>query len=167
MPHFESASRGAWEEASALAGVTMIDPREDPLSVIAAIGKCRVLMSEALRGIIVADNELDLESRLKQIKLDLIDAHEAHRIGLVNEVVPATELIPRCAAILKQMNGNAELAIRDSINAVNEGVDTDLTSGLKLEAKYFVLAAGTEDKKEGTSAFVQKRAPQFQGTRLC
>jgi enoyl-CoA hydratase len=97
----------------------------------------------------------------------LIDAQEAHRIGLVNEVVPATELIPRCAAILKQMNGNAELAIRDSINAVNEGVDTDLTSGLKLEAKYFVLAAGTEDKKEGTSAFVQKRAPQFQGTQLC
>jgi succinoglycan biosynthesis protein ExoV len=55
MPHFESASRGAWEEASELAGVTMIDPREDPLSVIAAIGKCRVLMSEALHGIIVAD----------------------------------------------------------------------------------------------------------------
>ena len=94
---------------------------------------------------------------------DLIDAHEAHRIGLVNEVVPATELIPRCEAILKQMNGNASLAIRYSIDAVNEGVDTDLTSGLKLEAKYFVLAAGTEDKKEGTSAFVQKRAPQFQG----
>src|ERR1700742_5304541 len=73
---------------------------------------------------------------------DLIDAHEAHRIGLVNEVVPAAELIPRCEAILKQISGNASLAIRYSINAVNEGVDTDLTSGLKLEAKYFVLAAG-------------------------
>jgi enoyl-CoA hydratase len=90
-------------------------------------------------------------------------AHEAHRIGLVNEVVPATELISRCEAILKQINGNASLAIRYSIDAVNEGVDTDLTSGLKLETKYFVLAADTEDKKEGTSAFVQKRAPQFQG----
>jgi succinoglycan biosynthesis protein ExoV len=55
MPHFESAGRGAWREASALAGVTMIDPRDDPLTVIAAIGKCKVLMSESLHGIIVAD----------------------------------------------------------------------------------------------------------------
>src|ERR1700754_2648076 len=94
---------------------------------------------------------------------DLVDAHEAHRIGLVNEVVPAADLILRCEAILKQINANAPLSIRYSIDAVNEGVDTDLTSGLKLEAKYFSLAAGTEDKKEGTSAFVQKRAPQFQG----
>lgn len=94
---------------------------------------------------------------------DLIDAQEAHRIGLVNEVVPATDLISRCEAILMQIIANAPLAIRYSIDAVNEGLDTDLSSGLKLEAKYFALAAGTEDRKEGTSAFVQKRAPQFQG----
>jgi enoyl-CoA hydratase len=62
-----------------------------------------------------------------------------------------------------QIDANAPIAIRYSIDAVNEGVDTDLTSGLKLEAKYFALAAGTENKKEGTSAFVQKRAPRFQG----
>jgi enoyl-CoA hydratase len=94
---------------------------------------------------------------------DLIDAHEAHRIGLVNEVVPATDLMSRCEAILKQIGANAPLAIQYSIDAVNEGVDTDLTSGLKLEAKYFALAAGTNDRKEGTSAFVLKRAPQFRG----
>ena len=94
---------------------------------------------------------------------DVIDAHEAHRIGLVNEVVPATELISRCEAILKQIHANAPLAVRYSIDAVNEGVDTDLAAGLKLEAKYFALAAGSEDKKEGTSAFVEKRAAQFQG----
>jgi enoyl-CoA hydratase len=94
---------------------------------------------------------------------DLIDAQEAYRIGLVNEVVPAADLISRCETILKQITANAPLAIRYAIDAVNEGVDTDLASGLKLEAKYFALAAGTEDKKEGTSAFVQKRAAQFQG----
>jgi enoyl-CoA hydratase len=94
---------------------------------------------------------------------DLIDAHEAYRIGLVNEVVPAADLISRCEAILNQIDANAPLAIRYAIDAVNEGVNTNLSSGLKLEAKYFTLAAGTDDRKEGTSAFVQKRAPQFQG----
>jgi len=94
---------------------------------------------------------------------DLIDAHEAHRIGLVNEVVPAADLMSRCEAILTQIGANAPIATSYSINAVNKGVDTDLASGLELEAKYFALAAGTEDKKEGTSAFVQKRVPQFQG----
>ena len=93
----------------------------------------------------------------------LIDAHEAYRIGLVNEVVPAADLISRAEAILKQIDANAPLAIRYAIDAVNEGIDTDLSSGLKLETKYFTLAAGTDDRKEGTSAFVQKRAPQFQG----
>jgi enoyl-CoA hydratase len=88
---------------------------------------------------------------------------EAPRIGIVNEVVPGAELTQRCEAILMQIDANAPIAIRYSIDAVNEGVDTDLTSGLKLEAKYFALAAGTENKKEGTSAFVQKRAPRFQG----
>jgi enoyl-CoA hydratase len=94
---------------------------------------------------------------------DLIDAQEAYRIGLVNEVVPAKELLSRCEAILKQIAANAPLAIRYSIDAVNGGIDADLGSGLKLEAKFFALAAATEDKMEGTSAFVQKRAPQFQG----
>ena len=56
MPHFESAIRGAWREVSAAAGMTLIDPRDDPLAVIAAIGKCRVIVSEALHGIIVADS---------------------------------------------------------------------------------------------------------------
>lgn len=55
MPHFESAIRGAWREAAALSGATLIDPRDDPRVVIAAIARCRVLVSEALHGVIVAD----------------------------------------------------------------------------------------------------------------
>ncbi len=55
MPHFESAVRGAWREVAASAGVTLIDPRDDPLTVIAAIGRCRFVLSEALHGVIVAD----------------------------------------------------------------------------------------------------------------
>lgn len=55
IPHFESVIRGTWQEVASRAGATLIDPRDDPLAVIAAIGKCRMVMSEALHGIIVAD----------------------------------------------------------------------------------------------------------------
>jgi succinoglycan biosynthesis protein ExoV len=55
MPHFESAARGAWRQATEQAGMRLIDPREDPLTVLHAIGRCKVLLSEALHGVIVAD----------------------------------------------------------------------------------------------------------------
>jgi succinoglycan biosynthesis protein ExoV len=55
MPHFESLEHGAWSEAAATAGISLIDPRGDPRAIIAAIGNCRMLLSEALHGVIVAD----------------------------------------------------------------------------------------------------------------
>ena len=94
---------------------------------------------------------------------EMISAQEAYRIGLVNEVVPADDLIPRAEAILKQIFANAPLAVRYSLEAVNKGLETSQTEGLALEASFFGLCAGTEDKQEGTQAFLQKRAAQFQG----
>jgi len=94
---------------------------------------------------------------------EMISAQEAYRIGLVNEVVPAADLISRAEAILKLIFSNAPLAVKYSLEAVNKGLETSQTEGLSLEASYFGLCAGTEDKKEGTQAFLQKRAPQFQG----
>ena len=94
---------------------------------------------------------------------EIITAQEAWRIGLVNEVVPADNLISRAEAILKQIFANAPVAIRHSLEAVNKGLETSLNEGLALEASFFGLCAGTEDKKEGTSAFLEKRAPQFRG----
>ncbi len=94
---------------------------------------------------------------------EMISAQEAYRIGLVNEVVPAADLISRAEAILKQIFSNAPLAVRYSLEAVNKGLETSLTEGLALEASFFGLCAGTEDKQEGTRAFLEKRAPQFQG----
>lgn len=93
----------------------------------------------------------------------VIDAQEAYRIGLVNEVVPTSELIARAEAILKQIYANAPVGVKFSLEAVNKGVETSLEEGLLLEASFFAICAGSEDKKEGTSAFLAKRAPQFQG----
>ena len=94
---------------------------------------------------------------------EMITAQEAYRIGLVNEVVPTADLIPRAEVILKQIFANAPLAVRYSLEAVNKGLETSQTEGLALEASFFGLCAGTEDKQEGTQAFLQKRAAQFEG----
>ena len=93
----------------------------------------------------------------------MISAQEAYRIGLVNEVVPAADLVTRAEAILKQIFANAPLAVKYSLEAVNKGMETSQAVGLSLEASLFGLCAGTEDKKEGTQAFLEKRKPQFQG----
>jgi enoyl-CoA hydratase len=94
---------------------------------------------------------------------ETITAPEAYRIGLVNEVVPAAELIARAEKVLHQIFANAPLAVTFSLEAVNKGLEGSQGEGFALEASYFGLCAGTEDKKEGTAAFLQKRAPQFQG----
>ena len=94
---------------------------------------------------------------------EMISAQEAYRIGLVNEVVPAADLIARCEAILKRILANAPIAVKYSLEAVNKGMDTSQSEGLALEASFFGLCCGTADKNEGTQAFLKKRAPQFQG----
>src|ERR1044072_1584735 len=93
----------------------------------------------------------------------MISAQEAYRMGLVNEVVPAVDLISRAEALLREIFANAPLAIKYSLEAVNKGMETSQAEGLALEASFFGLCAGTEDKQEGTRAFLEKRAPQFQG----
>jgi enoyl-CoA hydratase/carnithine racemase len=94
---------------------------------------------------------------------ETISAQEAYRIGLVNEVVPAAGLIDRAETILKQIIANAPIAVKFSLEAANKGLETSQSEGLALEASYFGICAATEDKKEGTSAFLEKRAPKFRG----
>lgn len=87
---------------------------------------------------------------------EMINAEEAYRIGLVNEVVSAADLIPRAEAILNQIFKNAPIAVTYSLEAVNKGLETSLADGLSLEASLFGICAATEDKKEGTQAFLQR-----------
>src|SRR5215470_580794 len=94
---------------------------------------------------------------------EVISAQEAHRIGLVNEVVPGAELIPRAESIAAKIMANAPLAVQYAMEAVNKGMEMTLAEGLYLEAVLFGIACATEDKAEGTKAFLEKRAAQFKG----
>ena len=94
---------------------------------------------------------------------EMITAQEAHRIGLVNEVVPAAQLIARAEAIAQAIIKNAPLAIQYCLEAVNHGMETSQHEGLFLEATLFAVCCATGDKKEGTAAFLEKRAANFVG----
>lgn len=92
-----------------------------------------------------------------------IDAEEAYRVGLVNGVVALEDLIPTCRELASAIMANGPLAVRYSIEAVNAGMDMPLQEGTRLEASLFGLSCGTEDMKEGTRAFIEKRKPKFKG----
>jgi enoyl-CoA hydratase len=92
---------------------------------------------------------------------ETIDAEEAHRIGLVNRVVHAAELIGTAQMILKQIMANGPLAVALCIEAVDRGLQMTLDDGLVLEANHFGILSGTEDMKQGMSAFLEKRPPTF------
>ena len=88
---------------------------------------------------------------------DMISAEEAYRIGLANHVVPQEELIGYCKAMAGRIMKNCPFAVTLAKQAINTGMDTDLDSGLKLEANLFGLSFSTADKKEGMTAFLEKR----------
>ncbi len=94
---------------------------------------------------------------------EMITAQEAHRIGLVNEVTSAAELIPRAEAIAAKIIANAPLAVQYAMEAVNKGMEMTLAEGLFLEAALFGVCCATSDKAEGTAAFLEKRAAAFRG----
>jgi enoyl-CoA hydratase len=94
----------------------------------------------------------------------MIDAAEAYRIGLVNRVVPADQLMAEAEAMLTTILENGPLAIRACLEAVDAGLETSLDQALLLEANHFGLLSATEDMREGTKAFLEKRKPHFKGS---
>jgi enoyl-CoA hydratase len=105
------------------------------------------------------------KGRAKQLlyTADVIDAQEAYRIGLVNVVAPAEELMTTARAMAQKIQSRAAVAVQLCKAAVNEGLDTDLETGTAYEAEVFGLCFATADQKEGMTAFTEKRKAQFTG----
>jgi len=94
---------------------------------------------------------------------NMIDAREAHRIGLVNRVVAPEQLLATAEEILGAIYAKGPVAVKLCLEAVNHGMNLTLEEGVRLEANLFGLCFSTEDMKEGTRAFIEKRKPEFKG----
>lgn len=90
-----------------------------------------------------------------------IDAQEALRIGLVNQVMSQDALEEYAQTLTKQLGGNGPGAVRSAKQAIHDGLDQDLDSALALETSLFALSFAGEEQREGMSAFVEKRKPKF------
>ena len=92
-----------------------------------------------------------------------IAAAEAERIGLVNRVVPAAELMNEAKKLAAHLAAQAPIAVRYIIAAINKGAEMAFAEGAVFEATLFGLVASTEDMREGTRAFLEKRKAEFKG----
>jgi enoyl-CoA hydratase len=94
---------------------------------------------------------------------EMISAEEAQRIELVNHIYEPAELIPAAEAMAKKIIANAPIAVQYTMQAIERGVEMPQEEGLFLEATLFGLACATDDMREGTQAFLEKRPAQFKG----
>jgi enoyl-CoA hydratase len=94
---------------------------------------------------------------------EMVEAAEAHRIGLVNKVVPINTLLAEAEALLRKMLANGPISLRFTLEAVNAGLEMPFAQAQYLEATLFGLICTTGDMKEGTRAFLEKRPAKFQG----
>ena len=92
-----------------------------------------------------------------------VSATEALQVGLINSIAPAGELLATAESLAEEIAGLAPLAIRACLEAVIQGADLPLAEGLALEAKLFAGLFASEDMREGTRAFMEKRSPIFKG----
>jgi len=93
----------------------------------------------------------------------IIDAAEAEKIGLVDKVVPHDKLEETVNQIAENIASKSSIIVKLAKKAVNRGMYTDLSTGLDYEKAYFALCFATSDQKEGVSAFLEKRQPEFKG----
>ena len=92
---------------------------------------------------------------------DLFTAQDALRLGLVNHVVPQDQVLKAAKDLARKITSKGAVAIRQSLRAIEDGLNRPLDDGLACEAQAFGVVAGSEDSKEGVRAFLEKRQPQF------
>ena len=92
---------------------------------------------------------------------DIIDAQEAFRLGLVNKVYPLIDLLNKAKELANTITSKGQFAVKQALKAINICDEVSYSQGLKYEASLFSLCCGTDDFKEGTSAFLEKRKPTF------
>jgi enoyl-CoA hydratase len=136
-----------------------------------ASDKAQIGLPEVTLGIIPGYGGTQRMARLlgkgKALELictgDRINASDAEKIGLVNRVVPADQLMTTCEEMAKKIISRGPLAVRASIEAVNNGLNMSFEEGQFLEATLFGLLCASDDTKEGMRAFLEKRAANFTG----
>lgn len=94
---------------------------------------------------------------------DMLEADEAHRIGLINRVVPSADLLSACCEIAAKITAKGQVAMEFCKEALNNGLEMDLERACHFEADLFALCFSTADQQEGMTAFLEKRAARFQG----
>ena len=128
-------------------------------------------LTEVTRGIIPGNGGTQLLPRTVPVGMALqmlytgerIDAQEAYRIGLVNKVVPQSELMSEAMALAERINASAPISVRLVKEVALRGLDLPLVDGLRLESMFSLFVHTTEDAKEGPLAFAQKRQPVYKG----
>lgn len=137
-----------------------------PVPVLAAINgivigySCKLVLACHLR---IASQESEFYLPKTGLGNKRIKADEALRMGLVNRVVPSPDILNEATSIARTISSLAPLAVRACLRAVIDGFNLPLQKGLKLEAELFSELFATEDMHEGTTAFLEKRKPIFQG----
>jgi enoyl-CoA hydratase len=94
---------------------------------------------------------------------EMVQAEEAFRMGLVNKVVPKAQLMEEARKMAKSILSRSPLAVHLALQSILRGIEAPLAEGLKIESELFAHACASEDKEEGTAAFLQKRKPVFKG----
>lgn len=93
----------------------------------------------------------------------IIDAEAAYRIGLVNKVTPPGKLMDECFQLAETLSEKSPIAVKYALRAINQGIEVDLASGLKIESLCLGACFASKDSKEGLNAFLEKRSPKYEG----
>ena len=94
----------------------------------------------------------------------MISAAEAEKMGLVNKVVPQDQLMEEVVKTAREIASKGKASLREAKQAINNGLNTDLATGIHIEVEAFGMCYASSDSKEGTSAFLEKRKPEFKGS---